>query len=95
MTFPDKNSGCRHSLCCDNNFFSYTFVFVRTTWVGGSWMRVWRVWGQSKGTSMVQNVLLTATEGTCMVQFGFLATTMGACMEQDVLLTATEGVSIV
>ena len=51
--------------------------------------------GQSKGASMVLDVLPTATEGTCMVQFGFLATTMGACMEQDVLLTATEGVSIV
>ena len=58
-------------------------------------MRVWRVWGQSKGASLVRDVLPTATEGTCMVQFGFLATTMGACMEQDVLLTATEGVSIV
>ena len=51
--------------------------------------------GQSKGASMVLDVLPTATEGTCMVQFGFFATTMGACMEQDVLLTATEGVSIV
>ena len=49
MTFPDKNSGCWHSVCCDNDFFSYAFVYVRTTWVGGSWMRVWRVTGSEQG----------------------------------------------
>ena len=51
--------------------------------------------GQSKGASVVRDVLLTPTEGTCMVQFGFLTTTMGVCMVWDVLLTDTEVVSIV
>ena len=95
-TFTDKRSGLRHSVCRDVFFYHlFLYLCVATTWVGEAGCVCGELRGQSKGASMVRDVLLTAIEDTCMVQFGFLATTMGARMEQDVLLTATEGVSIV